>query len=190
MEKTRENRRTKYTKALIKNSLMELMLQRPITKITVKEICDNADVNRSTFYTYYSDQYDLLTQIENDIIAEVNEKLGSYHFNTAQSEAMQMIERILIYVAENGAFCAMLLSEQGDAGFQKNLLGIAKEQLVGEWTASNQIDPETAEYIYLFAVKGSIGLIQNWLKNGLNKKPVEMAEMILRLTSQGIAAYA
>ena len=59
MEQKRDDRRTQYSKRVIKESLFQLMQEKPINKITVKELCDRADVNRSTFYAYYTDIYDL-----------------------------------------------------------------------------------------------------------------------------------
>lgn len=59
----RENRRTAYTKRIIRESLYELMLEKPLDKITVTQICEKADINRSTFYTYYTDIYDLHQKI-------------------------------------------------------------------------------------------------------------------------------
>ena len=49
----RSDRRVRYTKTVLKQSLLELMKDRPIGKITVTEICRLADVNRNTFYAHY-----------------------------------------------------------------------------------------------------------------------------------------
>ena len=65
----KENRKTRYTKMVLQNSLFELMEKKPIEKITIKELCENADINRTTFYAHYSDQYDLLAKIENETIS-------------------------------------------------------------------------------------------------------------------------
>lgn len=57
------DRRTKYTLKTIKETFLDLLQENNINKITVKEICDNADINRATFYRYYTDIYDLLKKI-------------------------------------------------------------------------------------------------------------------------------
>lgn len=63
MAKQKEDRRTLYSKRMIRESLYVLMGEKPLNKITVTEICEKADVNRSTFYAYYTDIYDLHQQI-------------------------------------------------------------------------------------------------------------------------------
>lgn len=62
-EQKREDRRKAYTKKVIRESLYELMKDKQIDKITVTQICEKADVNRSTFYSYYTDIYDLHQKI-------------------------------------------------------------------------------------------------------------------------------
>ena len=66
MEPKRDDRRTQYSKRVIRESLFELMQEKPIEKITVKELCERADVNRSTFYAYYNDIFDLNRKIIKD----------------------------------------------------------------------------------------------------------------------------
>jgi AcrR family transcriptional regulator len=72
------DRRKKYTRMVLKDSLMELLREKHISGITVKEICELADINRSTFYSHYSDHYDLLNKIEEEIIEDMQEKLNMY----------------------------------------------------------------------------------------------------------------
>lgn len=56
----RLDRRKRYTRKVLKESLISLLKDKPISSVTVKEICELADINRSTFYTHYNDQFDLL----------------------------------------------------------------------------------------------------------------------------------
>jgi len=60
MEDKKEDRRTLYTKSVVKRSLLELMQVKPISKISVSEICKKADINRNTFYHYYYGPENLL----------------------------------------------------------------------------------------------------------------------------------
>ena len=65
-EKTRkQDRRTRYTRQTIKDTFLELLNQKSFTKITVTEICKNAEINRGTFYLHYYDIHDVLSDIFN-----------------------------------------------------------------------------------------------------------------------------
>ena len=54
------DRRTKYTKNIIKETFIDLLSEKDISKVSVSEICKIADINRATFYRYYLDVFDLL----------------------------------------------------------------------------------------------------------------------------------
>lgn len=185
----KENRRTRITKTLIKNSLITLMQNQPIHRITIKEICENADINRSTFYSYYSNQYDLLQRIEDEIITETQKNLQIGVINQEESDTLKMLEAMLNYIVKNADVCKLLLGERGDCNFQKKLMSSVLEQFFNVITIEKEWDQKTMDYISLFAVSGGMGLIQNWMHNDLDKSPKEMAVMILKLTCKGIEAY-
>ena len=64
----KDNRRVKLTKQLLKDSLCGLLEQKSIHEISVRTLCENADINRSTFYKYYGSLYDLLKEMEDDFL--------------------------------------------------------------------------------------------------------------------------
>ena len=69
MPREKDDRRTVYSKKMIRESLYELMREKPLNKISVTEICQRADINRSTFYAYYTDIYDLHQKIINEFFS-------------------------------------------------------------------------------------------------------------------------
>ena len=136
MHADRSDRRTRYTQMVLKKSLIEWMEQKPLAKITIKELCERADINRCTFYAHYRDQYDLLQQIEDEIISEIRERLSAFDFRADIGEAFQVVEQIFQYIADNRDFCSLLLSEKGDFSFQKRVTALFQEQYAQQWQAS------------------------------------------------------
>ena len=65
------NRRTLYTKKVIKESLIELLKTREIHQVTVTDICKKADINRGTFYTHYKDAFDLFQSMEDELFHQI-----------------------------------------------------------------------------------------------------------------------
>jgi AcrR family transcriptional regulator len=72
-----ENQRIRLSKTMLKNGLMKLLREKPLNKITIYELCDVAQINRTTFYKYYGSQNDLLADIEQDFLAELETGLKS-----------------------------------------------------------------------------------------------------------------
>lgn len=180
------DRRKKYTRMVLKDSLMELMKTKPISSITIKEICEQADINRSTFYSHYSSQYDLLNAIEEEFIEDMVSTLNQYNFSR-EEEALKMTEKILEYIARNSDVCQMLLGENSDIHFQKKGMKITQEYIFKNWITDSQFDRETFEYINIFVVSGSIYVIKNWVENGMDKSPKEMAEIINNFINRGLS---
>lgn len=182
------DRRKKYTRMVLKESLISLLKEKPITAITVKEICVVADINRSTFYSHFSDPYDLLYKIEEEILVDMNKTLSNYNYNK-EEETLQMTEKLLQYVAENKDICQTLLSEHGDASFQNRIMKLAHESILQNIISDTELDAEILEYISLFAISGSIFILKSWLENGTDKSPKEMAEIITKLTNKGLSSF-
>ena len=72
--------------------------EKPISRITIKELCEDADINRATFYAHYNDQYDLLKKIEEDLIGEINSYLNRFTFMGSEADSVQIITRIFEYI--------------------------------------------------------------------------------------------
>lgn len=69
--------RIEKTKRSIYDAFIGLREKKPLEKLTVKELCEAADINKSTFYVYYRDVYDLSDKIEDEIVTEVLKSLDN-----------------------------------------------------------------------------------------------------------------
>ncbi|MGP4080019.1 TetR/AcrR family transcriptional regulator [Pseudalkalibacillus sp. R45] len=180
------DRRKKYTRMVLKDSLMALLKKKQISSITIKELCELADINRSTFYAHYADQYDLLESIEEAFIEDMVATFNEYNFSK-EEEAYQMTEKLFEYIAEKNEICQTLLSENSDIHFQKKGMMITKQFIFKNLMIENKVDEETFEYITIFFVSGSIHVIKKWLENGMNKTPKEMAEILNNFINKGLS---
>ena len=185
VKKSKENRKTRYTKMVLRESLMELMKTKPISTINVKEICGNADISRSSFYTYYKDQHDLLKKTEEEILSFIDNIHNKYSFyKKGTRESLQMLEEILKYIADNNKSIYVLFSENGDINFQKTIFSSMYQKNVMKSLTDKLPDEQTRQYYYLFIVTGSLGIIYHWIKNGMDKSINELAKLIVNLTYQ------
>ncbi len=189
MKSEKIDRRVKYTKMVLKESLIELLKNKHISKISIKEICEKADINRATFYAHYKDQYDLRLQIENEMIEEINNYLNSYSFSSPENISLEMLVKIFEYIKENAEVCIVLLGDTGDINFQKKVMMLVQEQCISAWTSIKEIKQEDAEFIYTFYAIGSVGIIQKWLAEDIEKPATEMAALILKLANSGLSAF-
>lgn len=188
MKKVKTDRRVQYTKMVLRQSFIELLEKYPISKITIKAICEKADVNRATFYAHYTDQYDLLEQIKQELIDDVNVHLANFTFHENKSESVQMLNKIFEYIKQHSKICSVLLSDTTDTAFHEQVMVIV-QKLCMEQLSKESLNQEILDYIISFAATGSIGLIRKWLGAGMKEPTYQMAETILKLTNQGLTAF-
>ena len=77
--------RVRVTKMLIRKEFTQLLKEKPVQSITVRELCERTGINRSTFYNHYQDVYDLLEQIENEMLGET-QRAPEKHFSRKRSD--------------------------------------------------------------------------------------------------------
>ncbi len=184
MKSNKLDRRVQYTRMVLRQSLLDLMKEQSISKITVTNICEKAEVNRGTFYAHYTDPYDLLHQIEaelyQEIVTSIERSLKSDSIPTLLQDIFQSIER-------NGDLCKILFGEYGDKDFIKSILQIVHDKCMTEWAQYAQgLDRVHLEWLYTFTAEGSVGLIQSWVLGGMKEPPADIAMFIYKLSSVGL----
>ena len=125
-KENKESRRVQMTKKLLRESVIELMEQKPLNKISIKDICDNADVNRTTFYKYYGDQFELVKEAEDEVLEKLGEFLGNLKSDTL---VISMLETFLYYIKENGYAYHILLNNSSDYSFSYRLMHVTLDKL-------------------------------------------------------------
>ena len=174
METGKTDRRVQYTKRALTSALIDLMRENHISKISVKALCAAADVNRSTFYAHFRNQYDLLAYIEAAALEDLKARL---------------VEKILEYAKENADVFLMLLDES-EGGFQRQIMELAHLVDLQMSDQDAAVDADDLEYMYLFAVSGALGMLSHWLKKGTPQSPAEMSELLMSMIQHGVEERA
>lgn len=187
VEKT--DRRVKYTKLLLKESLIKLMQTNHISKISIKMLCEDADINRSTFYAHYSDQYELLRKLGQEVITEFGNYLNKQPLTEGSVSAIGVMKQLFEYAAANVDLFRVLLSENGDAEFKRDIMALAQEQMILNLRSDQSLDQRTAEYMQCFVTTGALEILQKWLLDGTVESPQQMAELISKLLFKGISSF-
>lgn len=186
MEKEKVDQRVRLTRNLLKNALVQLMQEQHISKISIRALCEVADINRSTFYVHYTDQYDLLNKIEQEVLDNLNKYLGKHDLTDDRPISVQVLTRVLDYVKENVELFKALLSENCDFAFQKDLMELA--QVISS-QQNQSLDAGTQEYIKIFGLTGTISMLQKWLHGGMYESPAQMSEFIIQVLYYGISSF-
>ena len=179
------DRRIKYTKKIIKDTLIDLLSKKDLKKITVSEICKEADINRATFYRYYLDVYDLLDKIEEEFVNDLKNATNVTNSDTKYS-VYSFSKELLNVFLENRDLAKILFNTNNNVYFLNDILEIAYEKCRDKWQHDlPNISKEDIDYASVFIFNGALGAVNYWVKNDFDKGVDEMAEIIERLSYYG-----
>ena len=187
-EKT--DRRIRKTRAQLRKGLAELMQEKSVSEITVKELVERVDINRSTFYLHYTDIYDLLEQTEQRLLKQFTDAVDEkFSANLGPNEFFQFLDCTFTILAENAPLCAALMGPNGDIAFLRTIEKLMHEKGMQALRAftPRELPEQDLQYALSYFLAGCMGLVNAWLKNGCPEPPTHMAEIAMLLLREGIS---
>lgn len=181
------DRRIKYTKNIIKETLITLLNEKDINKITVSEICKTADINRATFYRYYLDVYDLFEKIKDEFTQEIIEAVKKADNKVT---IFNFSKEILEVLLNNKSLVKVLFNTKNSIYILDEMLEISYNSCREKWlndveTLSNEEIDNAAVFIY----NGALGVINYWVKNDFDQDIDKISKTIEQLSCYGIKRY-
>lgn len=167
--------RVVYTLRVIRESFIKLLKEETINRITVKSLCDEAGINRATFYRYYEDVFDLYEQMKTDMVDAL--------FIVRQESEPRDIESGLadfLSIIKENAEAISAFSRQND------VLDIAIRLCRKNYPYFDEylerFSPETKKEdrisTYYYVSSGCVGVITEWMNNGMVKSEKEVASLL------------
>lgn len=181
VEKKTQDRRVVRTKRAIRNAFVNLLAEKELEKISVKEIADRADVDRKTVYNYYSGVSAIVEELENEFFATVEAAFDEFDFTT--QKGMEFFDAIAKLVEENFELYELLMRIDGSTRLSAKLVSYIKKKIsfVIAWPkerASDKIDLAT-EFVSAGILAGYKYWFQSERKKTLKEFSGEMGALIL-----------
>ena len=172
---TKNNRRMQMSKKMIRDSLIELLETTSINQISVRSICENANVNRSTFYKYYSSQYNLLEEIENELLSALN-------YGVSRTDGNVNYIQLLEFISENKEIFRVLLGDNANTAFAQKINTLpAVTEILEQRLSKIKCSDTELQYLKKYLLAGGFELIRMWIMNGCKEAPEEAANIFLKI---------
>ena len=188
MEK-KVDRRVIKTRRQLKKGLAALMKEKSVNQITVKELVEEVDINRSTFYLHFKDIQDILREIEENMEAQIKRAIEEHPIVSGNENAFYFIEDMFRVLDEEREISKALIGPNGDMGFIHRIERIIKENSRGTLEKMFPGKKEDLKYFYAFCLSGCLGLVKVWLNEGEEKSPEEMAQMTFNMIANAKDAF-
>lgn len=192
MPETKNNRRVRFTRSALREALIDLILEKPLVSITVKDICARADINRSTFYLHFKDVTDILRTTEDEIIEhmpmherecrELQEIKGFFIDFLEQIRSNPRIMKVI----------QVLCSEQGDPYFVRKLQTMTYEAFLDGWDM--HMMPEMSEQrkllVFSYIVSGMVSMLSTWATRAQDTPTEQVVSLLMGLMWHGLDCFA
>ena len=186
-----EDRRITRSKRALRGALIALIEERGLDAITVNDLCERADLNRGTFYNHFHEKENLLTALENEVLAEVallqarmqSVTLGDMLAFRVAGRPVPVLVDLFEYLRGESDFLRAVLGSGGDVRFGPRLREAVCENLVQNILHEKYRTNPTPFVCYYVAFYASayLGIIARWVENGCPETPEEMARIAMRL---------
>ena len=161
------------TKRALENSLKQMLLKKPLDKITISDLTDDCGISRMAFYYHFKDIYDL---VEWSCMEDATRALqGKKTYDTWHEGLKQIFEAVL----ENKPFIMNAYRALSREQIQNNLFMLTHNLLMGvveEKSKGLDITEEEKSFIADFYKYGFVGVILDWIGKGMKEDYTEITD--------------
>ena len=177
--------RVKRTITAIREAFRELVLSAPYENITVSGLCKHARINRKTFYRYYSDLDDLLTEIKEDLVAQYLERVDG----TRIPEDLPAVAReFFLFSKEKGPAYDRIICSGSPDPIRHEFVNTVMKERWRQAPAMTRYSDEEQSVIIAFAINTGVEMYRQWLTLGQKIPATRMIDLYQRLLTGGIGA--
>ena len=173
MEK-KQDKRTIRTKKAIRNAFAELFAEKPFYEISVTDIARRADINRKTFYGYYTGVYRLVEEIEDEINSSFERSLSGVDIMT---DLDVIISRFNAAISEEYDFCRNLLTSERNAEQTAKLFSHFTEKIRAFICENTALSPEALQIVTEYISYGTLEVYKRsfFAENGVSQDELTYA---------------
>lgn len=168
----KSNQRVALTKQLIYQAFFTLLKKKSIRQISIRELCEIAGINRTTFYNHYGSQYDVLAEMADNYLGEIAKAIENTDVKNKE-RVHSRVALVLHVIQDNPELSSMLMNNDPDETFAQRLFSLPEIQ-----------DEKEKAATIAFAIHGSYKVLQDWINDPERVSPEEETELILTLAGR------
>lgn len=173
------NQRVAISKYLMKEALLKLLKKKSIGKISISELCKEAQINRTTFYRYYETPRDVLQEIALDCVDELSDQAG---FSLDTQDIKGFATQLCTFLWERRDTVKLFMENDAEMDLTR-LFQVLSQNFLGSKTVLYQgqaVDDDTLCLMNTFFSSGIYAMIRQWMTEDIPKAPEEIAELLYR----------
>lgn len=186
-EEKKLDRRVVKTKKAIRNAFAKLISEKDINKITIKDIADTADINRKTFYNYYGGVYEIIEEIEKELVGEFEDLLSGIDLKMTLRDPSVLFSRLTEKLTNNLEFYGYLMKASSSANLFVNKDGKLDKCVRSAFASQMDIDEQTIAVMTDFILSGMLVVYHRWFNSDRSADIDSVSQTLGKLCCEGIA---
>lgn len=174
------------TKKAIRDAFAELLSEKEIHKITIKDIADTALINRKTFYNYYAGVYAVVDEIENEIIMAFNEALCDTNFKQLLRDPYEIFRKLTSIINSDFNFYSHLMKMDYNMSLISKIIQALEFNIKKSFSEQININKNTLDLVFDYAVAGMITVYQKWFNSDRAQSIEEISKSLSIIISSGL----
>lgn len=173
----KENQRVAVSKKLLKNAIVKILKKKNIKDISIRELCEEAEINRTTFYRHYDSPHDVLIEIELEFVKSF---LETYILSDSTKESQKYITYMCEYMYENKETVTLFIRNNTDIDFTQIFQSLSEEFLSSRTVLykGHAVDEDTMRLMKTLFSHGIYAVVRQWLIEDIPKSPDEISELL------------
>lgn len=188
-KKKSPDRRVVKTKRAIKSAFAHLLTQKNINDITVSDIAALADINRKTFYNYYAGVYEVVDEIENEIVARLDEMLTEIDFKSNMNRPYMVFRKLTSVINMDKEFFGFLLGMDANVSLTAKLVELLTAKVKAILMQYLTVEERKIDLMLEFMVPGMVAVYRRWFNSDRSEPIEELSAEINLLSFHGLNAY-
>lgn len=171
----KNDHRIAVTKKMITDAFLTGVKSKPISDITVKELCESAHINRATFYAHYENIFDLADSVRQEFAGKIITAVTEFKNEDSLNDMLVCVCRC---VAENPDYCEIVFGRYADSDFINTVVELLRGKFLSLWRECDGADKADLDLTYTFIANGGVAVIRLWVQNGMKQSPEYIAAFI------------
>ena len=187
MEGKKPDRRVLKTKRAIRNALAQLLVEKELDEITVKDVADTADINRKTFYNYYTGIHQVIDEIESGIVFTFDQAIREVDARRDIKNPHVFFEKITTILNQDLDFYSHLFCMRGNLSLSYKITTLLKKKILESFLQEHSCDPQEGEIFVEYAVWGMMAVYESWFNSQRSTPLEEISQKLSVVCVYGLA---
>ena len=185
----KQDPRSAATKEKIINAYIQLLSETKPENISALEICEIANIHRSTFYRHYEGINDIEIDIEKTVLKTFSDILDNTPLDDFINGRKTFLRTVSETIRNDLSFYTKVLLVNRRVGFIEKIDATIRNKLKETLSEKTELSDDEIDYVFTFAVAGRVAVYRKWIVSGFKQSEDTISSILEKVSSKGFDSF-